>query len=259
MIKKDRTGETSYNDFGSEMVIINYKSSKDVNVYFPAYNWIFYHARYDHFKNKGIKCPYEKRNCGVGYLGEGKYKSKKEGSKTKCYITWNGMLRRCYDSKCREKHPTYKKCTVEKNWHNFQNFGKWFDENYYEIPGERMCLDKDILLKNNKIYNSTTCIFVPHNINSLFLKTDKLRGNYPIGVSYHKRRHIFMSRCSVFDYESKRRKIKHLGEYETSEDAFNAYKYFKESYIKEVAEYYKKQIPNKLYEAMYSYEVEITD
>ena len=78
-------------------------------------------------------------------------------------------------------------------------------------------------------------------------------------MSYHKRKHIFVSRCSVFDYESKKRKIKYLGEYKTSKDAFNAYKYFKESYVKEVADYYKKQIPNKLYEAMYSYKVEITD
>lgn len=259
MIRMDRTGEILYNDFGSKMIITNYISNKDVDVYFPKYNWTFYHARYDHFKSRGIKCPYEKRNCGIGYLGEGKYKSKEQGKKTKCYTTWNSMLRRCYSDESKKKHPTYKDCVVEKEWHNYQNFGNWFDENYYEIPGERMCLDKDILFKGNKIYSPNNCIFVPHNINSLFLKTNKNRGLYPIGVTYHKREHVFMSRCNIFNYELRKKEIKHLGQYKTPNDAFNAYKIFKESYIKQVADYYKKQIPNKLYEAMYNYEIEITD
>ena len=34
---------------------------------------------------------------------------------------------------------------------------------------------------------------------------------------------------------------------------------FKENYIKQVAEEYKDKIPDKLYEAMYNYKVEITD
>jgi uncharacterized UPF0160 family protein len=37
------------------------------------------------------------------------------------------------------------------------------------------------------------------------------------------------------------------------------YKHFKEKYIKEIADKYKEKIPSKLYEAMYRYEVEITD
>ena len=36
-------------------------------------------------------------------------------------------------------------------------------------------------------------------------------------------------------------------------------KYYKEKNIKEVADYYKDEIPQKLYNSMYSYEVEITD
>ena len=60
--------------------------------------------------------------------------------------------------------------------------GKWIENNYYEIEGETMCLDKDILCKGNKIYSRDTCVFVPQRINSLFTKCDNARGDNPIGV-----------------------------------------------------------------------------
>ena len=54
-------------------------------------------------------------------------------------------------------------------------------------------------------------------------------------------------------------KLKYLGYYETPEKAFYVYKEAKEKEIKRVADLYKDKIPQKLYEAMYNYEVEITD
>ena len=54
------------------------------------------------------------------------------------------------------------------------------DDNYYEINDEVMCLDKDILFKNNKIYSNNTCIFVPQFINTLFCKRQNDRGEYQI-------------------------------------------------------------------------------
>lgn len=48
--------------------------------------------------------------------------------------------------------------------------------------------------------------------------------------------------------------------YHTSVDsAFSAYKVFKESVIKEAANKWKDQIDVRAYEALMSYEVEITD
>lgn len=35
MRKIDRTGEVSYNKFGSKIIIINYRNSNDIDVYFP--------------------------------------------------------------------------------------------------------------------------------------------------------------------------------------------------------------------------------
>lgn len=258
--KIDRTGEININNFGSEIMIIEYRKYSDIDVYFPEYNWTAKGVQYRNFKNGNIKCPYERRIYGVGYLGEGKYKAyDKNGKPTKCYTTWKSMLRRCYDPKFHEKEPTYKGCEVVKDLLNFQNFGYWYENNYYEIENEKMCLDKDILNKGNKIYSPENCVFVPQRINVLFTKSDKARGEYPIGVYYHNRNKKFVAKCSVYNYKTNKKEYNFLGYYETPEQAFEAYKQFKENYIKEVADYYKYQIPSKLYDAMYNYEIEIND
>ena len=120
-----------------------------------------------------------------------------------------------------------------------------------------MCLAKDILVKGNKEYAPDKCIFVPERINILFIKRDNDRGEYPIGVTYHRDRGKYEARCSIKTKNGN--KQKYLGSYNTPEEAFLAYKEFKEAYIKQVADEYKERIPNRLYEALYKYEVEITD
>lgn len=254
----NRTGEINYNNFGSKMIIVKYRKRKNIDVYFSKYDWTAESVDYGNFKKGNIACPYEPRVYEVGYIGEGKYRTINENGKhSKCYEVWVKMLQRCFDEKFQIKRPTYKNCEVCKEWLNFQVFAEWFYNNYYEIEGEKMCLDKDILIKGNKIYSPDTCIYVPQTINTLFVKCNKSRGNYPIGVSYHKMSKKFMAHCNVYDYK-KNKKI-NLGYYSTPEEAFNVYKEFKEKYIKEVADYYKNKIPTKLYDAMYRYEVEIID
>ena len=121
-----------------------------------------------------------------------------------------------------------------------------------------MHLDKDILVKHNKIYSSETCVFVPHAINSLFVKRDKVRGESVIGTSPTKNGK-YQVHCNLINPETGKSKCEYLGICETQEKAFEIYKYYKEKNIKEFADYYKEQIPDKLYQALYDYEVEITD
>lgn len=194
-----------------------------------------------------------KKLHGVGYVGIGKYKSRVGKKFSRQYNIWQHMIRRGYSEKYHEKYPTYKDVTVCDEWLNFQNFAKWYDENYYEIGEERVELDKDILFKGNKIYSPNTCVFVPRAINSLFTKTNKLRGEYPLGVTSRKSSFFATSMNQIL-----KKKI-HIGTYSTPELAFQAYKEYKESHIKEVADLYKDKIPKKLYDALYVYEVEITD
>ena len=47
----------------------------------------------------------------------------------------------------------------------------------------------------------------------------------------------------------------HLGYYGTPVEAWYEYKTYKELYIKQIADEYKNKIPQKLYDAMYKYEI----
>lgn len=244
----NRVGEVAYNNFGSKMIIVDYRGCNDIDVYFPQYDWTAKNRICKDFKSGKISCPYERRTWNVGFIGEGKHEVSRDGNTT-----------RCYDEKFQKKYPTYKNCNMTNEWLNFQNFAEWYEENYYEIPGEIMCLDKDILIKRNKTYSPETCVFVSNRINNLFVKNDYNRGEYPIGVNLYKRTNKYRAYCNIYDKKTKRYKNKHLGYFSSVEEAFKVYKEFKEEYIKQVANEVKEYIPKKLYDAMYKYEVEIND
>ena len=188
-----------------------------------------------------------------------KYKSVVDGKVTKEYRSWKNLKTRITNEKQLEKYPNYKNCSICDDWLIFDNFAKWHKENYYEIDNEVMCLDKDILIKGNKVYSPETCIYVPNSINVLFTKSNKMRGDFPIGVYYEKDSKKFKSQLSYQEYRNSKKKRKNLGRFDTYEEAFNKYKIEKEKYIKIVADRYKNEIPLKLYNAMYNYEVEMED
>lgn len=190
----------------------------------------------------------KKSVCSIGYCNDKSWRDNPIA-----YKYWENMLRRCYYKKNLEEHETYMGCEVCKEWLCFDIFLEWYEENYYEIKGQKMCLDKDILFKGNKIYSPQTCIFVPQRINTLFVKKDKNRGELPIGVFWDEDRQKY--KATWRDCNSK----SHSKRFVCMLDAFNCYKFFKEKIIKEVADEYKDLIPKELYEAMYRYEVEIND
>ena len=245
MNQKHYVGEKNTNSFGSEMIISKYVNSKDIDVFFPTYNWTAKHVYCTSFYRGKIKCPYEPRLCNIGYIGEGKYSTKHPA-----YKVWINMIRRCYDSS--NNCPTYIDCTVCDEWHNFQNFAQWYEDNYYEIDNDKMQLDKDILIKNNKEYSSDTCCFVNHTINSMF--TNKKRFRNSIIGSY--------KRCGKYEVSCENtllKKRQYLGRFNDENEAFTVYKNYKENNIKAVADHYKDKIPDHLYIALYNYEIDIND
>lgn len=170
------------------------------------------------------------------------------------YRLWVGMIRRCYDTKYNKD--SYSDCCVCDEWKYFSNFLTWFNIHKEEYQ-EQYQLDKDILVKGNRIYSPDTCCFVPKFINTLLLKGQKKRvsknGDCPLGVTYYCNK--YSSRISI------RGKIETIGYFFTPEEAFTAYKTAKEAYIKEVAqEYYDAgKITKRVYSALMNYKVEITD
>lgn len=250
-LKKEREGKEFINKWGEKAIVIRYGGINDVDIRYD--NGYVQNLRW-HSLVKGFHNPYTKSVYGVGYLGEGKYNV---GDKV-IYSVWSGMLERCYNPYFLNKCPAYRDCFVCEEWHCFQNFAKWYEEKYYEIEGERIELDKDILYKNNKIYSPNTCILVPGRINQLFIKQHKKDKKYPIGITeYH---NGIRARCSILDKNGKC-KIINLGcfPYNKVNEAFTCYKNFKENYIKRVADEYKDRIPQELYDALYKYKVEIDD
>ena len=237
------------------MKIVKYNSYSDIIVEFQYKYKYKIHTNFGVFKNGQLKNPYYPEVFGKGMIGE-KYNK----DKLKECSAWHDMLRRCYDEKYHITKPTYKECFVCEEWMLFDNFYEWIhnQDNFNKWKsGYKWCIDKDILIKGNKIYSPETCCLIPENINSLFTKRQNDRGKYPIGVSCYKQENKFIARVNnpfVSGCET-------IGIYNTSEEAFYAYKKRKEDIIKQVArkEYEKGNIIKRCYEAMMNYQVEITD
>ena len=114
-------------------------------------------------------------------------------------------------------------------------------------------LDKDIIVKGNKLYSKDTCCFVPAEVNSLLIKCDKARGEWPVGVCFDKHAGKFKAYLAING------KQKTLGYFTTPEEAFQAYKLAKEAQIKVVAEKWKHQLDERVYQSLLKYTVSVDD
>ena len=257
MKKDSRLGLESYNNQGCLMKIIEYNNANDIFVEFQDNHKAIINTRYSHFANGVIKNPYFPDVFGVGMLGS-KYPAWENGKATKEYATWKRILQRCFDKNYQEKQPTYKNAVCCEEWLLYDNFYEWLhkQKNFKKwLNNERWALDKDILIKGNKVYSPETCCLVPQNVNSLFTKCNIARGDTFIGV--HEQEGKFLALCN----NPLINKQEYLGSYSIQEQAFQIYKEHKENIIKQVAqiEFNANNITKECYNAMIKYEVEITD
>ena len=255
--KINRLGEENLNNQNCLMKIIEYNNCHDIIVEFQDEYKSKVHTSYKAFLEGEVKNAYYPSVFNIGITGN-KYITRVNNQSTKEYAAWVHMLKRCYHNKVKEKYQTYKDVACCKEWLLFENFYEWLHNqpNFDKwLNGNRWEVDKDILIKGNKIYSKDTCCLVPHNVNCLFTKSDANRGNLPIGVSYSKRDKKYNAKLSNNGH------TKHLGYFSDKEDAFQTYKQEKEEYIKKMAqeEYNKGNITKKCYEAMINYQIEITD
>lgn len=232
---KNRVGEKFITNEGYEIEIVEYFCAINCTIRFESKLEI-YNISYKVIKNGSIKNPYHRSVQGIGYYGIGYYNSQK----SRRYTVWSNMLQRCYNESYQEKYPTYKDCSVAEEWHNFQNFAKWYEDNYVED----FELDKDIVNKENKIYSAQNCCFVPREINALF-KHENMREDLPTGVKRHGNK-----------YQSlimKNGKYTFLGTFKTILEASEMYKITKESIIKKLANKWRYKLNLTVYDILINY------
>ena len=138
--------------------------------------------------------------------------------------------------------------TICPEWMYFSNFYKWVNSQsnfpYLIQQSERICVEKDILIKNNKLYSPLTCCLVPSSINALVCIHSTIRGKYPLGVT-----EACNGRYVIAKWQNP---ITHQGEWSTVfpntlegiQKAFDVYKYNREKYIS-VCEFYQNPIDVK--------------
>ena len=190
--------------------------------------------------------------CGAGFNDKTR-PSNVDGKNVKEYVLWQSMLERCFSEKLQTRYPTYKGCNVSDNFLHYSFFYDWCQEQIgfgkVDDKGRSWCLDKDLLFVGNKIYSETACVFVPQEINTFFNKQSNARGEYPLGVSFHKRVGKYVARCWVNG------KRQHLGYFDTHEEAFAVYKPFKESLCKQLALKWQTEIDERLFNTMMNWAV----
>ena len=253
---KDCVGKVCKSKSAGDFKILTCNGARNVEIQFlkTGYKTTVYLGS---IRNGYVKDRYLPSVYGIGIIGD-KYPSRIGGFTTKEYMLWMDMLKRCYSDTnvcdvSKKKYPTYEGCEVSENFKSYEYFYDWC-QNQIGFGVKGWHLDKDLLIKGNKVYSESTCVFIPSAINSLLIKSDKIRGKHPIGVYWRNTKKAFVAQVN-----KSKGKPEYLGSFKTELEAFNAYKEVKENYLKEIANKWKSQIDIRAYEALMNYTVDIDD
>lgn len=188
-----------------------------------------------------IKNPFHPHVKGVGYFGIGEFICRRGNNYTPEYEVWSGMLKRCYSSGCRETNPTYVDCTVTEEWHNFQNFAKWYtSQKHY---GKGYHLDKDLIELGNRVYCPEKCSLIPVEVNSLFTGTSTNKR----GVHWDNSKQKFVAQCHKGELTGKGNpKQSYLGSYNTEQAAREAYYKAKKEHMESIIVKYQLDLDSKV-------------
>ena len=229
--KIERIGEVNINSYGHKMTIISYRSERDIEVVFE--DGYIKKCSYGRFKSGNVKNNNMPSKYGVGYIGD--TTTKCDGVEKLSYRVWVSILDRTLGNKLR----SYDNVSISDEWLCYAVFEKWYNENYYKVNDEKMCIDKDVLCNTGaKIYSKDTCIIIPERINNVFVSFY----NSETGATYRAKRNAYEVSCR--DFTGKK---VYLGYYKNKEDALITYREFKIKTIIEVIESYKDKLPSHIY------------
>lgn len=228
------------NDKQYNAVLERYSAGDDITeeLICEIVNDILYKAD-DWYANK-----WKRTLFGIGYLGCSDTLANKDNY---IYSKWANMMQRCYDEETHKLKPYYASCTAEIEWHNFSNYREWHKEN--AMGNIKVDLDKDILIRGNTVYGSDTCTLVSHFTNTVFETTRGIDTN----IAYNNTTGKYDVTMSVLG------KRIDVGSFDSEEEARQGFIDYKQDYIRNVAKKCEGKVPNKTYEAMLKWNVEIGD
>lgn len=164
------------NGRGNVATVVGYENSNKVSVIFAPdlhiHDFTAQNLRDGKFFDR-----YEPSVMGVGFVGIGSYTMKTHPIVDSA---WRAMLKRCYSDEVQKVSKSYRGCSVHPDWHNFQVFAEWYTKQ--EGYGLGFDLDKDLIVKGNKVYSEWTCCLLPREINSLLQLKESDR-QLPYGIS----------------------------------------------------------------------------
>lgn len=204
--------------------VVSYLSARKVEIAFKKTGYKTW-TRSSLVLSGEIRDPYSPSCYGVGFIGEGVYTATKKGKHIKAYKCWSHMIERCYSNSFHASN-SYKGRSVYvcKEWHNYQNFAKWYYDNYKN----GLELDKDIY--GHKLYSPETCCFIPKSINSALTINRSKSRELPIGVSVKEGCTGFIACITMYGL------TRHLGVFKTKEEAFSVYASARKLHLRDLGE-----------------------
>lgn len=167
------------------------------------------------------------------------------------YRDWKRVLRFCLNPLVKRNKHTYKHCTVCEEWKYLSNFIKWVDSQPNK-DWENCSLDKDFLVKGNKHYSPSTCVYIDSSLNNFLTDCRKSRGNYLIGVSKEKKNKVNPYKASCRNPLDKSHKARYIGVFPSEELAHKAWQTRKHEIACQLADLQTDKRISKVLREMYS-------
>lgn len=233
---------TIHNTSGGLCKIIKYNKAHDVVVEFE--NGYVGSFQLRKILNGNVRNPYHEN---FKLVGVGVCDISTKGLE-RLHNVWSGVV---YRTTGRVETTTYKDAKICDSWLVFSNFVKDLEGMVGFKHGNDFDwhLDKDLLIKGNKLYSKETCCLVPREVNNLLINSKKDCSISKQGVHWSNSKNRFVAQLST----SEGRKF--LGHFKDEQSAYDAYKKAKESHVKLVANKYKGVIDHRVYENLMSWEL----
>lgn len=187
--------------------------------------------------------------------------------KSKAYMHWQGMILRTLDENAKGNIAKwYKETVICDEWIWFDNFERWFNDNYIDAEGLRYELDKDLICDrlglDVKIYSPTTCCLLPKDINNLLTYRQNNRAKSYDGTAlpcniherHTKKGYVYNAQVRLGRNSDGQEIRKSTPPRNTIQEAWEDAYILKREAIFERAEKYKEYITKGTYLALLQYE-----